>query len=69
MPRILAKEAVMTKFKIGERISWMAANGECSGVVMVHDDYNLGYMVARLNNGRRMIVHESSARKCETIVA
>lgn len=59
----------MTKFKIGERISWMAANGECSGVVMVHDDYNLGYMVARLNNGRWMIVHESSARKCETIVA
>lgn len=53
----------MTKFKIGERISWMAANGECSGVVMVHDDYNLGYMVAKLDNGRRMIVHESSAKK------
>lgn len=59
----------MTKFKIGERISWMAVNGECSGVVMEQDDYNLGYMVARLDNGRRIIVHESSARKCETIVA
>lgn len=59
----------MAKFEIGERISWMAANGECSGEVMGHDDYNLGYMVARLDNGRRMIVHESSARKCETIVA
>ena len=59
----------MTKFKIGERISWIAVNGECSGVVMVHDDYNLGYMVARLDNGRRMIVHETGAKKCETIVA
>lgn len=59
----------MTKFEIGERISWMAANGECSGVVMVHDDYNLGYMVARLDNGRRIIVHETSAKKSETIVA
>lgn len=59
----------MTKFKIGDRISWMAANAECSGVVMVHDDYNLGYMVARLDNGRRMIVHETSAKKSETIVA
>lgn len=59
----------MTKFKIGERISWMAANGECSGVIMNYDDYNLGYLVARLDNGRRMIVHESSARKSETIVA
>lgn len=59
----------MAKFEIGERISWMAANGECSGVIMNYDDYNLGYLVARLNNGRRMIVHESSARKCETIVA
>lgn len=57
----------MKKFEIGERISWMAANGECSGVVMVHDDYNLGYMVARLDNGRRMIVHETSARKCEML--
>ena len=47
----------------------MAVNGECSGVVMVHDDYNLGYMVARLDNGRRMIVHETGAKKCETIVA
>lgn len=69
MPRILTEEAVMKKFEIGERISWMAANGECSGEVMGHDDYNLGYMVAKLDNGRRMIVHESSARKCETIVA
>lgn len=59
----------MAKFENGDRISWMAVNGECSGVVMVHDDYNLGYIVARLDNGRRMIVHESSARKCETIVA
>ena len=59
----------MTKFEIGERISWMAANGECSGVVIVHDDYNLGYMVARLDNGRRIIVHETSAKKSETIVA
>lgn len=59
----------MKKFEIGERISWMAVNGEYSGMVMVHDDYNLGYLVARLDNGRRMIVHESSARKCETIVA
>lgn len=62
-------EAVMAKFKIGDRISWMAANGECSGAVIAHDDYNLGYLVARLDNGRRMIVHESRARKCETIVA
>ena len=31
----------MAKFEIGDRISWMAVNGECSGVVMVHDDYNL----------------------------
>lgn len=69
MPRILTEEAVMKKFEIGERISWMAANGECSGEVMGHDDYNLGYMVAKLDNGRRMIVHESRARKCETIVA
>lgn len=59
----------MAKFEIGERISWMAANSECSGVVMVYDDYNLGYMVTRLDNGRRMIVHETSAKKCETIVA
>ena len=59
----------MAKFEIGERIRWMAANGECSGVIMNYDDYNLGYLVARLDNGRRMIVHESSAKKCETIVA
>lgn len=59
----------MAKFEIGDRISWMAANGECSGEVMGHDDYNLGYMVAKLDNGRRMIVHESRARKYETIVA
>lgn len=59
----------MTKFKIGERVRWMAANGECSGVIMNYDDYNLGYLIARLDNGRRMIVHESSARKSETIVA
>lgn len=59
----------MAKFKIGERVRWMAANGECSGVIMNYDDYNLGYLVARLNNGRRMIVHESSAKKFDTIVA
>lgn len=59
----------MAKFEIGDRISWMAVNGECSGAVIAHDDYNLGYLVARLDNGRRMIVHETSAKKCETIVA
>ena len=60
----------MAKFEIGDRISWMAVNGECSGVVIMnYDEYNLGYLVARLDNGRRMIVHETSAKKCETIVA
>lgn len=59
----------MTKFKIGERVRWMAANGECSGVIMNYDDYNLGYLIAKLDNGRRMIVHENSAKKCENIVA
>ena len=59
----------MAKFEIGDRISWMAVNGECSGAVIAHDDDNLGYLVARLDNGRRMIVHETNAKKCETIVA
>ena len=50
------------RFSPGDVIEWEAVNGTPRGVVMQCDSFGLGYMIARLANGRRMLVHENSAR-------
>ncbi len=50
------------RFSPGDVIEWEAVNGTPRGVVLEYDGFGLGYMIARLANGRRMLVHENSAR-------
>lgn len=57
----------MSRIAAGDLVRWEALNGECSGEVVSRDGMELGYMVVRLRNGRRMLVHESSAEKITSV--
>lgn len=51
----------MSRFQIGEVVRWNILNGETYGKIIAHDSYGLGPLLVRLESGRQMIVHESSA--------
>lgn len=56
-------------FKKDDVIVWNTVKGKQSGRVICHDNFGLGYMTVALSNGRRMLVHESSASlKTDTTV-
>ncbi len=50
------------RFSPGDVIEWEAFNGTAMGVVMQCDSFGLGYMTVKMASGRRMLVHENSAR-------
>lgn len=51
-----------SRFKVGETVRWSTLNADCRGVVVAHDTLGMGYMAVKMASGRRMLVHESSAR-------
>lgn len=53
---------------VGDLVTWKTLNGEGRGRVVAKDTLGLGYMAVKMANGRRMLVHERSARiKDETV--
>lgn len=56
------------RFGIGDMVAWETLNGEACGRVVALDRFGLGYMAVKLAGGRRMLVHERSARPGTEIV-
>lgn len=50
------------RFSPGDVIEWEAINGTARGEVLEYDSFGLGYMTVKMASGRRMLVHEDSAR-------
>lgn len=56
------------RFRPGDRVEWSTKNGRATGVVMQRDGFGLGYMTVKMASGRRMLVHEDSARPASATV-
>lgn len=56
------------RFSPGDTVEWSTMNGRATGVVMQRDGFGLGYMTVKMASGRRMLVHEDSARPATTTV-
>lgn len=56
------------RFRPGDRVEWSTKNGRATGVVMQRDGFGLGYMTVKMASGRRMLVHEDSARPATVTV-
>lgn len=56
------------RFRPGDRVEWSTMNGRATGVVMQRDGFGLGYMTVKMASGRRMLVHEDSARPASATV-
>lgn len=52
-------------FKKNDRVTWRTVHGEACGAVVCHDTLEFGYMIVKLKNSRRMLVHESCAKLME----
>ena len=56
------------RFRPGDTVEWSTMNGRATGVVMQRDSFGLGYMTVKMASGRRMLVHEDSARPASVTV-
>lgn len=56
------------RFSPGDTVEWSTKNGRATGVVMQRDGFGLGYMTVKMASGRRMLVHEDSARPASATV-
>lgn len=56
------------RFSPGDTVEWSTMNGRATGVVMQRDSFGLGYMTVKMASGRRMLVHEDSARPASVTV-
>lgn len=56
------------RFSPGDTVEWSTMNGRATGVVMQRDSFGLGYMTVKMASGRRMLVHEDSARPATVTV-
>lgn len=56
------------RFSPGDTVEWSTMNGRATGVVMQRDGFGLGYMTVKMASGRRMLVHEDSARPASATV-
>ena len=56
------------RFRPGDTVEWSTMNGRATGVVMQRDGFSLGYMTVKMASGRRMLVHEDSARPASVTV-